>query len=48
MLETVSSTDGYKAVGAASNTINNVSISMHLWDTMLLIPTALTLNLYQD
>ena len=47
MLETVSSADRYKAVGVASNLTNN-RLLKHSWDTMLLIPTALTLNLYQD
>ena len=47
MLETASSADTYKAVGLASKLTNN-RLLKHLWDAMKLIPTALTLNLYQD
>ena len=47
MLETASSADTYKAVGLASKLTNN-RLFKHLLDTMLLIPSVLTLNLYQD
>ena len=44
MLETVSSAERYKAFGVASKLTNN-RLFKHLWDTILLIPSVLTLNL---